>query len=100
MASKFSLRSLFGGKGGESAPPEPGPATDYKGFAIRPAPRREGDQWRVAGVITKELEGETREHHFIRAETLSSQDEAAKFSVVKGRQIVDDFGDRMFDQAR
>jgi hypothetical protein len=37
-----------------------------------------------------------KEHKFIRAETHPSADEAAAFAIAKGKQIVDQSGERMF----
>lgn len=92
------LGRLFGGGGGADAAPERGPALDYKGFTIAAEFRRQGSQWLTAGVISKGVGAETQEHHFIRAETHASRDDAADFALVKGRQIVDELGDRVFRQ--
>ena len=49
--------------------------------------------------MTKSFEdGEIKEHHFIRAETHGNKADAEAFSVIKGKQIVDEFGDRMFEK--
>ncbi len=93
MFSGF-LRRLTGG--GDAAPGPSGPAVEYNGFTIQPAPRREGAQWLTAGLITKEFPDGPREHHFIRAETHASQDDAQAFALVKARQIIDERGDRLF----
>lgn len=92
----WKLSDLFGGaKGGET----PGEAVLYEGYSIHPAPRQESGHWLTAGVITKAFDGgETKEHHFIRAETHGGKSEAEDFSIVKGKQIVDEFGDRMFEK--
>jgi hypothetical protein len=37
-----------------------------------------------------------KEHRFIRAETHPSRDDAAAFAVQKGRQIIDQQGERVF----
>ncbi len=37
-----------------------------------------------------------KEYPFIRAETHGARDIAEDFAIVKGKQIVDEFGDRMF----
>src|SRR3546814_12743059 len=66
----------------------------YKTFRIRPAAQPQGGQWLTAGVIRKEIDGETREHRFVRADTHASAQSANDFAVVKGRQIVDEQGDR------
>lgn len=93
------MRGLFGGgatsgEGGGGAPT--GEAVDYKGYAIQPVARQQGGQWLTAGVIRKEIDGEAKEHAFIRADTHTSQDDAAAMAVEKGKRIVDEQGDRMF----
>jgi hypothetical protein len=98
MASMLSgfFRRLTGSGGGDGAAQARGPAVEYNGFAIHAAPRREGSQWLTAGVIAKEFPEGVREHHFIRAETHPSQDEAQAFAVLKAKQIIDELGDRLF----
>ena len=86
-------KALSGGGGeGEAA----GPSAEYKGFTITAAPRREGGQWLTAGVIAKEIDGEMKEHQFIRADRHGSKDGAESFSLDKARQIVDEQGERLF----
>jgi hypothetical protein len=91
-------KKLFGG-GGDSpdAAAKPVSSTEHKGFAIEARPYKESGQFQVAGVIAKG-EGEARrEHKFIRADRFPSIEEAADFALMKGRQIVDQQGDRIFD---
>ncbi len=73
MASKFSkfLSGLVNPASGGGAEPS-GPAAEYKGFAIRPDSQREGSQWRMGGVITKEVDVVVKELLFIRDDTLGS----------------------------
>ena len=71
-------------------------AVEYKGFRIRPAPYPAKGQFQTAGVIEKDFETGTKEHRFVRAETHASKDDAAAFAVAKGRQIIDEQGDRIF----
>jgi hypothetical protein len=93
MASWFS--NLFGRLGGgESA--EAGPPVEYKGFTIRPAPQRQGSAWLTAGVIAKPFGEQVKEHRFIRADTHTSREAADSFAVMKGKQIIDELGDRVF----
>ncbi len=97
----FKLSSLLrrltgGGDSAESAPGARGPVVEYQGYAIHPAPRRQGSQWLTAGLITKEFPDGVKEHHFIRAETHASQDDAKAFAVVKAKQIIDERGDKLF----
>ncbi len=99
MASMLSgfLRRLTGGGGeDDAAPGARGPAVAYQGYAIHPAPRKKGAQWLTAGLITKEFPDGVKEHHFIRAETHASQDDASAFAVVKAKQIIDERGDKLF----
>ena len=92
----WNIFNWFGGAKFEEAPSE---AVPYQGYSIRPSPREESGHWLTAGVITKTFDdGETKEHHFIRAETHGGKHDAEAFSVIKGKQIVDEFGDRMFDK--
>ncbi len=99
MASMLSgfLRRLTGGGGeDDAAPGARGPAVAYQGYAIHPAPRRQGSQWLTAGLITKAFPDGAKEHYFIRAETHASQDDASAFAVLKAKQIIDERGDKLF----
>lgn len=93
-------KKLFGGGGGDGgsgAPDKPVQVAEHKGFTIEARPYRETGQFQVAGVIAKG-EGEARrEHKFIRADRFPSVEEAADFALLKGRQIIDQQGDRVFD---
>lgn len=93
-----SLKSLFGGGGdGGAAPAE---TVDYNGFQIQPAPERRDGGWNTAGVISKTIDGELKEHRFIRVDTHSSLDDAIGFSVTKAQQIIDEQGDLVFKSRR
>ena len=101
MASMLSgfLRRLTGvGDTDDAASGPSGPAVEYEGYAIHAIPRRQGSQWLTAGLITKEFPDGVKEHHFIRAETHAGQDEASAFAVVKAKQIIDERGDRVFQE--
>ena len=88
------LKKLFGG--GDGAGAKPGAAQEYKGYAITATPIKEGGQWRLAGLITKEIGGVTKEHRFVRADLFSSKDEAEQFAFVKAQLIIDQSGEGMF----
>ncbi len=98
MASLFSR--LFGRRGGASPSDggERGAAQDYNGFTIQAAPMREGSQWLTAGYISKMVGDEQKEHRFIRADTHGSREDAEAFSITKARLIIDEQGERLFDQ--
>jgi hypothetical protein len=57
-----------------------------------------GGQFLTAGIIAKDFPDGRREHRFVRADTHSSADQAHDFAIVKGRQIIDEQGDRLFNQ--
>jgi hypothetical protein len=69
---------------------------EYKGYRIRPAPYLAGSQYQTAGVIEKDAPDGAKEHHFIRAETHPSKDDAVAFTISKAKQIIDMQGDRIF----
>jgi hypothetical protein len=93
------LKSLFGwGKttsvdGAEAAPAA---SIDHKGFTITATPFRNEGQFQTSGVVSKMIDGVAKEHKFIRADRHASMEDAVTFSLAKGRQIVDEQGDRLF----
>ncbi len=91
-------RRLTGGGGGdgEATPAPLGPATEYNGYTIRPAPRREHGQWLTAGVISKDFPEGSRSQHVVRAETHAGPEQAGDFAVIKAKQIIDERGDQLF----
>ena len=100
MAGKLTgfLRGLVGGGGEDSAPAPSASAVDYKGYSIRPASRKEGAQWLTVGFIVKEFEGGPKEHHFVRADVHPSKDVADDCAVTKAMRIIDERGDKMFEE--
>ena len=69
-------KNLFGGGGGGSAQPEAAPGEEYKGFIIRPTLMQAGSEYQLAGVIEKTINGETKSYTFVRADRMSSRDDA------------------------
>lgn len=105
MASFFS--KLFGGGGKPGANDDGdsgrGEAVTYKDFSIAASPMRDGEQWRLCGVIAKTVAGTGEdeeptvlERTFIRADLYTSREEAETFAIRKGQQIIDEQGDRLF----
>jgi hypothetical protein len=88
-------KSLFGGGSARAKEPEP---VAYNGYLIRPAPFAADGQYQTAGTIEKDVAGTRKEHRFIRADRHPSFDAAVEFTVLKARQIVDQMGERMFDE--
>ena len=92
-------KKLFGGGsvGGSEAPVGPASTAEHKGFTIEARPYPEAWQFQVAGTISKQVGEALKEHRFVRADRFPTQDEAADFALMKGRQIIDQQGDRLFD---
>jgi hypothetical protein len=49
-------------------------------------------------MILKEIEGQMKEYKFVRADRFTTIEEAADLSLSKGRQIVDEQGEKMFSK--
>jgi hypothetical protein len=90
-------KNLFGG-GGE-AKEAPAPGEEYKGFTIWATPMPVGSEFQLAGRIGKEVDGELKTYDFVRADRMSSRDEAVSLAVAKGRQIIDEQGVALFKQS-
>ncbi len=89
-------KRLFG-HGAAAEPATPAASIEHGGFTIRAEPyRAEGGQWQTAGTVAREVGGVLKKHRFVRADRFASQDDAAEFSLQKGRQLVDEQGERMF----
>ncbi|WP_262300105.1 HlyU family transcriptional regulator [Microvirga sesbaniae] len=91
------LWNRLAGGGHASGHEEPAAdAVEYKGFRIRPAPYSAKGGFQTAGVIEKDFETGMKEYRFVRAETHPSKDKASTFAITKGKQIIDEQGDRVF----
>ena len=93
------LKRLFGlgGSAGDGASQPAGDPVEHKGFTIRATPYKEEGQFQTCGVVSKEIGGAMKEHRFVRADRFASLEEATAHSLRKGRQLVDEQGERMFD---
>lgn len=93
-------KKLFGGGGGDSGGSPAAAKTvreaEHNGFRIEARPYAEAGQFQVAGVISKAIGGETKAHRFVRADRFATLEEAADFALMKGRQIIDQQGERIF----
>jgi hypothetical protein len=93
------LKNLFGlgGKGAEESAPATVSEVEHKGFKIRATPFKEAGQYQTCGVISKEVGGVQKEHKFIRADRFPAIETAAEIAISKGKQIVDEQGERIFN---
>lgn len=82
--------------GGADQPAKVAKEVEHEGFIIRATPYKEAGQFQLCGVIAKEVGGEMKEHRFIRAERFPSMEDAVDMTITKGKQIVDQNGERVF----
>ncbi len=90
------LRNCLASESQETIGPENEATVEYMGYTIRPLPRQQGSQWLTAGVITKQFADGVKENEFIRADTHSTKDDADADSLGKAKQIIDELGDKLF----
>ena len=92
------LKKLFGGgkESGAGAAPAASKQLEYNGFVIKATPYKEGGQWQTCGTVSKTIDGVAKEHRFIRADRFSDEASAADHAIIKGQQIVDQMGERIF----
>ena len=88
------LKSLFGGKSAAIATATA--RQEHKGFVIEAVPYHEGGQWQLAGTISRVIGGEAKSYRFVRADKFSDKGEAAARALDKGRQLIDEQGDKLF----
>ena len=89
------LKKLFGIGNSDGESNKDAPSIEYEGFLVRSTPQNEGGQFRLCGIISKEVDGELREHKLIRADILPNADEAHQSCFRKARQVIDEQGDRL-----
>jgi hypothetical protein len=94
MINKIFNR-IFGGKDRPSKT-KAVDSVSYQEFEIRPAPVKEASGWRISGTIVKEVDGATREHVFIRADSCADLESAVTLTVRKARQLIDEQGEKIF----
>lgn len=89
------LAKMFTGNGNSK---ETYSSVDYKGYIITPQPKSDNGQFRLAALIEKKFADgeEVKQHYLIRSDTFASAEQAAKFSISKGQQLIDQIGDGMF----
>ena len=71
---------------------------EYKGYLIIAEPVNEGGQYRTSGRISKSIDGSVKETRFIRADNNSDLQSAIEHCQYKGKQIIDEQGDSMFER--
>lgn len=92
------LGKLFGGGDQAAEAPQAADSIEYNGFTITATPIKEGGQFRTAGTISREVDGEIKSAQFIRADNHSDRQSAVAHSERKAQQIVDEQGAGLFDR--
>lgn len=85
----------LGGSGGASGS-FASETRDYEGYVIHAEPVKDKGQWRLAGRITREIDGETKEHKYVRADLFSAREDAVNFAFQKGELIIRQTGKSLF----
>ncbi len=85
---------LFGAKEKPQQQVEP---IEYKGFLIYQESIAESGQYRIAGRIIQEVDGETKEHRFIRSDVVSSEQAANDLMLRKAKMFIDQMNGKIFD---
>ncbi|AMG02273.1 HlyU family transcriptional regulator [Vibrio mimicus] len=89
---------LFSRLFGKTQQPEPAQAepVEYKGFMIYQEPIAENGQFRVAGRITQEINGELKTHRFIRSDLVSNKADAEELMLKKAQLFIDQMSGQIF----
>ena len=93
-------KKLLGGHGGEGSvagAPKVLGEEEYNGYVIRAIEVKAGSEYQLCGEIEKEIDGEVKVAQFIRADKISDRGQVAEISLAKGRQVVDEQGEKVFD---
>ncbi|MDV7103506.1 HlyU family transcriptional regulator [Vibrio sp. TH_r3] len=69
---------------------------EYEGFLIYPDAKPESSQYRIAGRITKERDGEIQEHNFIRSDVVASKETANELMLTKAKMFIDQMRGEIF----
>jgi len=95
---QFFSKVFGGSKSGDASMAEASPAVEYNGYSIVAAPIKDGSQYKTAGTISKEIEGDLKSAQFIRADNHTDHGAAVTHSQSKAKQIIDEQGDKMFQR--
>ena len=90
------FKKLFGGREAVDEEPKVAGETEHRGFIIKATPFKQDGQFQTCGVIVREIDGEVKEHRFIRADRFAGLDDVVQLTLAKGRQIIDEQGDHLF----
>lgn len=98
MAGFFSkLMGAFSGSGGEANAGGGNEQIQKIGeYTVYATPRKEGAQYRLAGRIEHEANGEKLTRTFVRADLFSSETDTVETTFRKAKQIIEQHGQGLF----
>ncbi|ENM5742598.1 transcriptional regulator [Vibrio metoecus] len=91
----MGLFSRLFGKTKQQTLPEVQPF-EYKGFMIYQEPIAENGQFRIAGRITQEINGELKTYRFIRSDLLANKADAEELMLKKAQLFIDQMSGQIF----
>lgn len=97
MVSKLLRRMLGGDKNAPASQADTEARETYKGYELQAIPVQDAGRWRVAGAVVKTVDGVEKRHDFVRADTFPDRKDAVAVSLTKGRLLVDQVGDKLFE---
>ncbi|WP_415158066.1 HlyU family transcriptional regulator [Maritalea sp.] len=68
----------------------------HLGYLIKATEMKVGSEYQLSGIIEKEIDGEMKSATFIRADRLSSPEQASSAAIDKAKQIIKEQGDNLF----
>ncbi len=92
----MSLGSFFNAF--KQKPSKPATSVEYKGMYITAVEKIDNSQFHTSGAITRNVQGVEQKAYFIRADKHSSQTQAEEHTIQKGKQIIDEQGESLFDR--
>lgn len=95
----FFSKLFGGGQDAASGEPKILGQEDYKGYEITAIEMKQGSEFILAGNISKTINDELKVKKFVRADRLTSAEQASETALRKAKQIIDQEGDRLFDSA-
>lgn len=93
----MSLFSRLFGSGNREPDAGPAAAETYQGFTITPTPLKDSGGYRISARIEKVVDGETKTHSLIRADTVNDVETATTASLNKAKMLIDEQGETIFD---
>ncbi|MDB5525984.1 MAG: hypothetical protein JWM58_3747 [Rhizobium sp.] len=90
------ILGAFSGGGGDKPSSSKEHMQKIGEYTVYASPRKEGAQYRLAGRIEHEANGETLVRNFVRADLFSSETDTVETTFRKAKQIIEQHGQGLF----